>query len=95
MGAISPSMFVLAWMAVISCAMASSVHGLRPWEAFTVYASVLASLGAILLEAGAIDSGEDKGKPSEDRKLRTTMNMAALVCFIARIMASVVTDLKP
>lgn len=86
---ISPSMFVLAWMAIISCVIAPPVQGLRLWEALTVFMSVLSSLLCLLLEVGALDSKD--GKTSEDGGTVRAFRIVALVCFLARILASVVT----
>ncbi len=82
MGAVSPSLFILAWMAIISCMM-RPVEGMAPPEALTLVASVVASLLAMLSEAGAIESEDKDGKKPLDMALQ----VAALAAFLVRVVA--------
>lgn len=80
MTTISPSLFILAWMAVISCIM-QPAESLSPVGALTLVASVVASLLAMLSEAGALESEDRDGKRSMD----VFLQVVALSAFIARV----------
>jgi hypothetical protein len=71
----SPSLFILGWMALVSCVLRTRSGD----EAFVVLVSVVASLVAMMSEAGAMESGE----PGSSRALR----LGALVAFLARLVA--------
>lgn len=78
-GAISPSMFVLAWMSVISCSLMRQGMG-RP-EAVLVILSVTSSLLALLSEAGVIEAKAEEKKSPLDQVLQ----LAALCAFVVRV----------
>jgi hypothetical protein len=82
MTTISPSLFILAWMAVISCIM-RPVEAVGPFEALTLVASVVSSLLAMLSEAGAIESENEGGK----KPLDVILQVFALAAFLIRVAA--------
>lgn len=78
-GAISPSMFLLAWMSVVSCLLTRPGIG-KPEALLTVF-SIVTSLLAILSEAGAIEA-KVEGQKS---RLDGVLQMVALIAFVARL----------
>jgi len=80
MTGISPSLFILAWMAIISCMM-KPIEGMGRLEAAAMVFSIVTSLLAMLSEAGALDAEERDGKS----RLDVALQVLALAAFMARL----------
>jgi len=71
----SPSLFVLGWMSIMSCLLGTS-------DRMPVIASVASCLLAILLEAGSMDAGR-----TERGKAALAAQLVSLLAFLVRLAA--------
>lgn len=78
-GAVSSSMFMLAWMSVLSCVLTRP--GIGKLEAALTVGSIVASLLAMLSEVGAVEAKEEGVKT----RLDVVLQAVALLAFVARV----------
>lgn len=72
----SPSLFILGWMAVVSCSLVNT----GKTDSVAVLLSVIACLVAMVSEAGSVEA-----KRTEKSRVDVCLQTVALVAFIARL----------
>lgn len=72
----SPSLFILGWMAVISCSMANTGRA----DSATVLLSVIACLAAMVSEGGSVEA-----KRATKGKVDVWLQTVALLAFLVRL----------
>jgi len=72
----SPSLFVLGWMAVVSCSLVNAGRA----DSAAVLLSALTCLAAMVSEAGSVEA-----KRTEKSRVDVWLQTAALVAFLVRL----------